>query len=718
MEARATEDRLAPSPVLTGLLLGVACGLFFGELVRPLEFVANAFIRLLQMAVLPYIVFSLTAAVGRLSLREARFLAGVGGGLMAALWALALAATVAMPLAFPESGRAGFFSTTLVTPHEDFDLVKLYIPDNPFRSLADNVVPAVVIFCLTLGSALIGLPGREPLIALADVMTKALERVNGFIMRLMPIGVFAIAAVAAGTLGFEEVGRIEVFLGAYIVLTCLVGLWVIPAFVAVLLGSSVRVVLRSAREVLATAFSTGSMLLVLPALSHASLELAVRRAPDDEETRSAVDVLVPISFNFPHAGKLLTLGFVLFAAWFVGRPLSPSALARFALAGVVAAFGSMNVALPFMLDAFALPADFFQLFLVVAVVIYRFQTLAGAMHTLALTVLGACAVRETLVIQWSRIARTTAVSVVVVGLGIVATRALLAHMVGAAGPRRSAVRERTLTVDPVPSTVRSDVPPAENGPGSALDRIARTGELRIAHPSARLPFSYLNTQGELVGFDVDMMHRLARELGARLVFVPLDRARLSAQLAAGQVDLAIGGLEVTTALSRRVGLSQPYLHLTMALVVEDRRRDELGTREALLAHPPLRLALVSDEYYEAKLRAVLPHVEIVRIDAAKRFFQGGGLGLDGLVVPAEIGEAWTLIYPEYTVVRPSRLRAPIAFGTAREDADFRNFLDTWILLKREDGTIDALRRYWIDGLDDRAKTPRWSIVRDVLHWVQ
>ena len=62
---------------MTGLFLGIACGLFFGELVRPLDFVASAFIRLLQMAVLPYIVFSLTAAVGRLSLREARFLAGV-----------------------------------------------------------------------------------------------------------------------------------------------------------------------------------------------------------------------------------------------------------------------------------------------------------------------------------------------------------------------------------------------------------------------------------------------------------------------------------------------------------------------------------------------------------------------------------------------------------------------------------------------------------------
>ena len=40
------------------------------------------------------------------------------------------------------SETASFFSTTLVEPPPVFDLVGLYIPTNPFASLADNVVPA------------------------------------------------------------------------------------------------------------------------------------------------------------------------------------------------------------------------------------------------------------------------------------------------------------------------------------------------------------------------------------------------------------------------------------------------------------------------------------------------------------------------------------------------------------------------------------------------
>ena len=53
--------------ILLSLILGVLVGLFFGEMVRPLDFIGKAFIKLLQMAVLPYIVVSLIHGLGSLS---------------------------------------------------------------------------------------------------------------------------------------------------------------------------------------------------------------------------------------------------------------------------------------------------------------------------------------------------------------------------------------------------------------------------------------------------------------------------------------------------------------------------------------------------------------------------------------------------------------------------------------------------------------------------
>jgi proton glutamate symport protein len=46
-----------------------------------------------------------------------------------------------------------------------------------------------------------------------------------------------------------------------------------------------------------------------------------------------------------------------------------------------------------------------------------------------------------------------------------------------------------------------------------------------------------------------------------------------------------------------------------------------------------------------------------------------------------------------------------------------HFINTWIELKRRDGTIDALYRHWILGKQTGKRQPRWSIMRNVLHWM-
>jgi len=64
------------------------------------------------------------------------------------------------------------------------------------------------------------------------------------------------------------------------------------------------------------------------------------------------------------------------------------------------------------------------------------------------------------------------------------------------------------------------------------------------------------------------------------------------------------------------------------------------------------------------------------------------------------------------------VRVPLAYPLARRDLGFASFMNTWIELKRRDGTIDALYRHWILGRDAVAHRPRWSVIRDVLHWVE
>src|SRR5262245_44917013 len=176
--------------ILVGLGLGAGVGLFLGERAEPFRFLAEAFVRLLEMTVLPYLTVSLVAGIGSLDSRRAKSLFLRVGAITLVLWALALGLVLLMPLAFPEIQTASFFSTTLVEDRPPTDLVSLYVPSNPFHSLANGVVPGVVVFSIILGVALMGAPGKQRLLESLTVLEGALARANRFLIRLTPIGVF------------------------------------------------------------------------------------------------------------------------------------------------------------------------------------------------------------------------------------------------------------------------------------------------------------------------------------------------------------------------------------------------------------------------------------------------------------------------------------------------------------------------------------------------
>ena len=66
--------------VLLGFALGIGTGIFLGELARFFNVFGQAFVGLLQMTVLPYVVVSLIAGLGRLNPKQAGKLA-INGGL-------------------------------------------------------------------------------------------------------------------------------------------------------------------------------------------------------------------------------------------------------------------------------------------------------------------------------------------------------------------------------------------------------------------------------------------------------------------------------------------------------------------------------------------------------------------------------------------------------------------------------------------------------------
>ena len=309
--------------IFIGLILGILTGLFFGELVADWKVVGDLFVQLLQITVLPYIVVSLIAGFAKMRIDQVSTLAVRGGLILLAIWLITLIMVYLSALSFPPLENESFFSSPTPSDRTGVDLFELFVPANVFYSLGHSMVPAVVLFSLLVGIGLISVTDKEIVIRVFDALGAALTRINDFVVKLTPYGIFFIASSAAGTLTLDELARVQVYLVTYICLAAIVTFWVFPALISSLSGIPYRDILGTFKDALVTAFATGNQFVVLPLIAENCKQILRKHNVSGDEADAAIDVIVPISFNFPSLGKLLVLLFIMFAGWFTSTDMSP-----------------------------------------------------------------------------------------------------------------------------------------------------------------------------------------------------------------------------------------------------------------------------------------------------------------------------------------------------------------------------------------------------------
>jgi Na+/H+-dicarboxylate symporter/ABC-type amino acid transport substrate-binding protein len=697
--------------ILIGLTLGFLVGLFFGDKASVLAIVGKAYVGLIQMSILPYMVVSLMLGIGSLSYEKAGKLALTGGIVLLSSWFLAFAIVFIIPLAFPSIEAGSFFSTSLVEITE-VDFIDLYIPVNPFSSVARTVVPAAAVFSVAFGIALIGVENKQSLLDILAATSKTLSRIAMMVVKLTPIGVFAIAANAAGTLTIDEFGRLQSYIIPFIVATLLLTFWILPGLAAALTPFSYREILKSARDALTTGFVTGNLFITLPMLVENARKLFEDRRINNEDTDNYVDVLVPTSFNFPNIGKLLTLLFVLFAGWFVGKNIALTDYPGFAVVGLFTLFGGVDLALPFLLDQMQIPSDMYQLYVVTGVLNSWFATLLAVMNLFTFTLVATCAATGAVKINWPRIFRFAIISLVIFVAALLGTRFVLSELVS-----KEDITRRTLMHAEIEDSKPADIKEIDSKDAvaqkSPLKSIVKRGKLRVGYHPENLPFSFVNDNGDLVGFDVELMHMLAREMKVEIEFIEWTYETVFKDLEQNKFDIAIGGLIVNPERLAKSSFSNPYINMTTAVVVDDHRRKEFKSWRLIDKEHIIRLGVVGERRAKG-VKRYLPNSEIVLLETYSEFFKDNPKDVDALVISAEAGSAWTILYPAYSVVVPEpHLKSNAALAIPLGDSDFGGFVNNWLQMKQTSGIIDKLYNKWILGTKVEQKKGRWSIGRDL-----
>ena len=217
---------------------------------------------------------------------------------------------------------------------------------------------------------------------------------------------------------------------------------------------------------------------------------------------------------------------------------------------------------------------------------------------------------------------------------------------------------------------------------------------------------------------MQLVHELARDMGVSVVAVGIDWGSSKEWLDSGRVDLMIGGVSVTADRALHATFTRSYLNETLGLLVRDHRRREFADLDTLRRVKTLKLAILP-RYAPRHMRRLLPNAEFVEVESARDFLSERLEDVDAMIFPVQSGSAWTLLYPSHSIVIPNGFNStvPVAFVVPDGSSEYLRFLNSWLDLKIRNGLVDLTYRQWILGEDVAGKRERWSIVRDVLHWV-
>ena len=741
--------------IFLSILAGALSGLFFGEMTTVFDPVGQAFIGLMQITVIPTVVIFIITGIGTLSETDAVDFLRKVAGVVLVIWGLGVLVFFAMQYAFPPVQPTSFFSTSGVSGGEETDLISLFIPSNIFTSLAEGLMPAIVLFCVLLGWALIGDARNRPFIELLRNLEAALSRITGLLMAVVPVGVFAITAVTFGTLTWPQLLQIQVYYVSAVVLCLVLALVILPLLVYSLTPWTYREILVAAHRGVLMGFATARVFIALPLLTEGVAGLFRSPTAGEEppgagaaepgtdttlpvEERAAAygGVLVPLAYSLPTLGAFVVLLFVLFAAWYYNDLFTLQEQALLALLGVPSLFGSAKVSLPFILQMMRLPADAMELYLVASPLQVYFTAALSCMSIFALSAIGTAFLTGVGRLRVRRALISAAVGAVALVSVVVVLNAAFGAVLATSPQEDATVLGLTMPTGPggapvgeqFATTVYRDyagVPPATQPPGgenaTLLDRVRARGVLRVGYIPNAMPFCYFNREGELVGHDVQMAYDLAGVLNvSRVEFVPVDRENALDRVNAGGCDIVMTGLVLVSPMMQKARYTAPYMDLHLALVTRDERTGAFEDLDAVARTEGLRIAVAGDTDYDRAAAALFPRATIVPLEDPEQFFDRADA--DALLTTAETGTPLTLLHPFYAVAAVQYSGASAAssvYALARECDDVSLlFVDYWLAMEERSGALEAKYDYWVLGKETGRRAPRWSVIRDVLHWVR
>ena len=364
--------------ILIAAILGVAFGFllnqfpqtaFFDHSIYGLSILSSIFIGLLKMLLVPLIFSSIVVGVSNLQ----------SGGQLSRTWKITLlccvtTTTLALILGIGAAHLFGVGQGVDIAMFQDA-MNEHQTPDtltpsafftnfiqntliNPFKAFSDGNVLAVVVFALMLGVALV--KGGERFNSIKKLSTQFFEvmmMLVGWVMKLAPIGIFALLAKLVSTEDISILSRLAEFAAVVTGTTIFHGAVVLPLLLWIFGKMSPITFFKGTRTALITPFATIS--------SSATMPLSMKCAQENLGVRPQVaGFVIPLGTQLNMDGTALyEAAAALFIANLMGLDLSIGQQLIVCLTAMIASLGAPGipsagmVTMIMVLQSVGLPAE-------------------------------------------------------------------------------------------------------------------------------------------------------------------------------------------------------------------------------------------------------------------------------------------------------------------------------------------------------------------------
>lgn len=222
---------------------------------------------------------------------------------------------------------------------------------------------------------------------------------------------------------------------------------------------------------------------------------------------------------------------------------------------------------------------------------------------------------------------------------------------------------------------------------STLDKVQDRRLLVVGTEPEFPPFESRNEQGELVGFDIDLAHEIAKDLGVELRLETMAFDSLPPALGVGKIDLILSGMTATAERAKSRTFTDSYFRTQLCLLVHrdsaiEKPSDADGKRVVV------KLGTTGD----INAPRLFPNADVTKFDTE------GACALEVIH-----GRADAFLYDRHSIVRhhrahPESTRAvleplseePYAMAARLGDRVFVDWLNGFLRRIRADGRYAAM----------------------------